>query len=238
MSKFVSLFAVPLILFAGCTSQTTISEDPPIPFGEPLPSTQTANADSTTPETFRVKFETTKGDFVVEVTSAWAPFGATRFHRLVKEGFYDGCGFFRVMPEFMVQFGINGDPQVQAQWRDAPIPDDPVTQSNKPGYVTFATSGPNSRTTQIFINYDDDNSRLDSQGFAPFGRVIEGMETVKAINCEYRELPDQNRIQSEGNAYLKKAFPNLDYVNKATILGSVEAEEQADTDVPTSPPGE
>ncbi len=168
------------------------------------------------PDTYKAKFETSKGDFVVEVTRAWAPHGADRFYNLVKNGFYDEDRFFRVVPGFMVQFGINGDPAVARAWRTATIPDDPVKQSNKRGYITFATSGPNSRTTQVFINFAD-NAGLDRQGFAPFGQVTSGMDVVDKINSSYGESPSQQHIQMEGNAYLNKEFPKLDYVKKATI---------------------
>lgn len=175
------------------------------------------------PDTYDAKFETTKGNFVIHVTRAWAPNGADRFYNLVKNGYFDGIKFFRVVPGFMVQFGINGDPKLNAVWRETRIQDDPVTQSNKRGFVTFATSGPNSRTTQVFINFVDRNSFLDGQGFAPFGQVTEGLEIVDLINAEYGEGaprgrgPDQGRIQSEGNAYLEKDFPNLDGVKRASI---------------------
>jgi peptidyl-prolyl cis-trans isomerase A (cyclophilin A) len=168
------------------------------------------------PPTFKAKFDTSAGVFVVEVTRAWAPNGADRFYNLVKNGFYDGCRFFRVVPDFMVQFGINGDPSIQAAWRSANIQDDPVKQSNKRGYVTFATAGPNTRTTQVFIN-DKDNAFLDGQGFAPFGRVVTGIEVVSKIYSGYGERPNQGSIQMQGNAYLQKEFPKLDYVKTATI---------------------
>ncbi len=166
---------------------------------------------------YKVKFETTCGDFVIEVHRAWAPVGADRFHELVSKEFFDECGFFRVVPDFMVQFGINGDPKIQKDWRDAKIKDDKVTKSNKKGYITFATSGPNSRTSQVFINFAD-NSFLDGQGFAPFGEVTEGMDVVEKINAQYKERPDQGEIQERGNEYLKKSFPKLDFVKKATIV--------------------
>jgi peptidyl-prolyl cis-trans isomerase A (cyclophilin A) len=174
------------------------------------------------PAVYKVKFDTTKGAFVVEVNRAWAPQGADRFYNLVKNGFYDNVRFFRVISGFMVQFGISGDPNVMARLRGAPIKDDPVTQSNKRGMITFATAGPNTRTTQVFINFND-NSNLDGMGFAPFGRVVSGMNVVDSINAEYGEGaprgrgPDQSRMQAEGNAYLQKEFPRLDYVKKATI---------------------
>jgi peptidyl-prolyl cis-trans isomerase A (cyclophilin A) len=156
------------------------------------------------------------------VTRAWAPKGADRFYNLVKNGFYDNARFFRVISGFMVQFGINGDPGIMARWRTAQISDDPVAQSNTKGMVTFAMAGPNTRTSQVFINFGD-NSRLDQSGFAPFGRVVAGMNVVEAINAEYGEGapngrgPNQSRIQSEGNTYLSKDFPRMDYIRKATI---------------------
>ncbi len=174
------------------------------------------------PASYKVKFDTSKGVFVVQVTRAWAPQGADRFYNLAKSGFFDNVRFFRVVTGFMVQFGINGDPAVMAKWRESPINDDRVTQSNKRGYITFATAGPDTRTTQVFINFKD-NDFLDSKGFAPFGRVISGMEVVDALNAEYGESqprgrgPDQSRLQREGNAYLAKEYPRLDYVKKATI---------------------
>jgi peptidyl-prolyl cis-trans isomerase A (cyclophilin A) len=171
----------------------------------------------TAPATYKVNFETSIGAFVVEVTRAWAPKGADRFYNLVKNGYYDNGRFFRVIPKFMVQFGIYGDPKIQAGWANANIPDDPVTQSNKRGFITFATAGPNTRSTQVFINYKD-NAFLDSQGFAPFGQVISGMDVVDKINPEYREDPSQELIQRQGNAYLMKDFPRLDYVKKASIV--------------------
>ena len=172
------------------------------------------------PETFRAKFSTSKGDFVVEVTRAWSPNGADRFYNLVKNGYYNDCRFFRVIDNFMVQFGINGDPSLNQVWNQARITDDPVKQSNQRGYITFAMSGqPNSRTTQVFINYKD-NSFLDEQRFAPFGRVIEGMDVVDSFYNEYKGVPSDNQpqIQARGNAYLNKEFPKLDYIKSASII--------------------
>ena len=174
------------------------------------------------PPVYKARFDTSKGVFVIEVHRDWAPNGADRFYNLVKNGFYDDTRFFRVINGFMVQFGINGDPKVAAPWRDAKIQDDSVKQSNKRGYITFATAGPNTRTSQVFINFVD-NSPLDRQGFSPFGQVISGMNVVDTLFSEYGEGapsgrgPDQGRIQREGNAYLKRDFPNLDYIKKATI---------------------
>jgi peptidyl-prolyl cis-trans isomerase A (cyclophilin A) len=174
------------------------------------------------PATYKTRFETSKGVFVVQVTRAWAPNGADRFYNLVKSGFFDNARFFRVISGFMVQFGIHGNPAISAKWREANIPDDPVTQSNKRGMITFATAGPNTRTSQVFINYAD-NARLDASGFAPFGKVVTGMSVVDALNSEYGEGapggrgPSQGRIQSEGNTYLVRDFPRLDFIKKATI---------------------
>lgn len=172
------------------------------------------------PPVFRVEFETTvdsyPSSFVVEVTRSWAPLGADRFYELVMDGYYDDNGFFRVVPGFVVQFGLAASPQMTRKWR-IPIKDDPVLQSNVLGTVTFATSGPDSRTTQIFINLAD-NSALDGQGFAPFGRVVdEGMGVVRAINSEYRQLPQQGQISNNGNGYLKVNFPNLDYTTTVAL---------------------
>jgi cyclophilin family peptidyl-prolyl cis-trans isomerase len=174
------------------------------------------------PATYKARFDTSKGVFVIDVRREWAPVGADRFYNLVKNGFYDENRFFRVISGFMVQFGINGNPQVSTPWRNAQIKDDPVKQSNKRGFITFATSGPNSRTTQVFINFGD-NSRLDGMGFASFGQVSSGMNVVDQLYADYGEGapqgrgPNQGRIQGEGNAYLTRDFPNLDFVRKATI---------------------
>jgi peptidyl-prolyl cis-trans isomerase A (cyclophilin A) len=174
------------------------------------------------PATYKARFDTSKGVFVIDVRREWAPVGADRFYNLVKNGFYDENRFFRVISGFMVQFGINGNPQVSTPWRNAQIKDDPVKQSNKRGFITFATSGPNSRTTQVFINFGD-NSRLDGMGFASFGQVSSGMNVVDQLYSDYGEGapqgrgPSQGRIQGEGNAYLTRDFPNLDFVRKATI---------------------
>ncbi len=179
------------------------------------------------PDVFRAKFETSKGAFVIEVTRAWAPNGADRFYNLVKNGFYDDCRFFRVVAGFMSQIGINGDPKVASAWMGANIPDDPVTQSNTRGFVTFAkTSAPNSRSTQIFINYADRNAALDAQGFAPFGKVIEGMDVADSLYSGYGDAPprgtgpEQSLIWAQGNAYLQKDFSKLDYVKTATIVSA------------------
>jgi peptidyl-prolyl cis-trans isomerase A (cyclophilin A) len=170
------------------------------------------------PAEYRASFDTSAGPFVILVHRSWAPKGADRFYNLVKYGFFDNGRFFRVMPNFMVQFGINGDPAIQGPWREANITDEPVKQSNKRGTITFAkTAAPDSRSTQVFINFKD-NGGLDGQGFSPFGEVVSGMEAVDKINAQYGEQPDQMQIQGRGNAYLTQSFPKLDYVRKATIV--------------------
>jgi peptidyl-prolyl cis-trans isomerase A (cyclophilin A) len=175
------------------------------------------------PAVYQAKFDTSKGTFVVEVHRDWAPRGADRFYNLVKNGFFDNARFFRVIEGFMVQFGINGDPNIAAVWRDADIKDDPVKQSNERGTITFATAGPNTRTTQVFINFGD-NAGLDGQGFSPFGKVVSGMEVVDSLYGGYGEGapngngPDQGRLQSQGNAYLEQDFPKLDFIKTSTIV--------------------
>lgn len=177
----------------------------------------------TAPATYKVNFKTSKGDVVIQVNREWAPNGADRFFNLVKNGYYKDIAFFRVVSGFMAQFGIHGDPKLNNVWRDASIPDDQVKQNNTRGRVTFATRGPNTRTVQLFINYAD-NSRLDGMGFSPFGEVVQGMEIIDALYSGYGEGaprgrgPDQGRIQSEGNLYLRKDFPELDYLISAEIL--------------------
>lgn len=174
------------------------------------------------PATYKVNVDTSKGAFVIEVTRAWAPRGADRFYNLVKNGFFTDVRFFRVIPGFMAQFGIHGDPEVAKAWMGARFNDDPVKESNKRGYITFATAGPNTRTTQFFINFGD-NVALDKQGFAPFGRIASGMDVVDKIYSGYGEGaprgkgPDQGRVQAEGNAYLNKDFPRLDHIKSATV---------------------
>jgi peptidyl-prolyl cis-trans isomerase A (cyclophilin A) len=171
----------------------------------------------TAPPVFKARIENTRDAFVIEVHRDWAPNGADRFYSLVKAGFYDRCIFFRVLPYFMVQFGINGDPRIQAAWRDATMADDPVKASNKRGSVAFTMVGKNTRTTQVFINYRD-NVMLDAQGFAPFGTVVQGMNAVGELESKYGDRPDQKRIVVEGNGYLNRDFPGLSMITRATIV--------------------
>jgi peptidyl-prolyl cis-trans isomerase A (cyclophilin A) len=177
-----------------------------------------AKAIEKAPEVFLARFATTRGEFDVEVHRAWAPHGADRFFNLVKMGFFDDTRFFRAIDGFMVQFGINGDPAVNAKWQDATIPDDPVTQSNLRGFMTFAQTGqPNSRTTQVFVTYAN-HPRLDQSGFAPFAKVVRGMDVLDSLYKGYGEGapegsgPSQGKIQAEGNAYLDRDFPKLDRI--------------------------
>ncbi len=220
LSSFVGL-GLSLSCIVAAAQGTKPNEASPA-FAEPSKLTEKA------PDSFKVQFDTTKGKFTVEVTRSLSPNGADRFYNLVRSGYFKDVALFRVIKGFMCQFGIHGDPGVSAKWRQTTIPDDPVKGSNTRGTITFATAGPNTRTTQLFINYAD-NQRLDSMGFSPFGKVVEGMDVVDKINGEYGEGapsgrgPDQSRIQGEGNAYLKKDFPNLDYIKSASVLPAASA---------------
>ena len=176
------------------------------------PASLTAQA----PASFKVKLTTTKGDIIIQVTRSWAPKGADRFYNLVKNGFFTDAAFFRYVSGFIVQFGIPADPKVAAAWRSANITDDPVTQPNSPGTLVFATAGPNTRTTQLFINLADNTRSLSPQGFAPFGKVTQGMDVVAKLYSGYGETPDQGQIQAQGKAYLDKSFPKMDSIKSAT----------------------
>jgi peptidyl-prolyl cis-trans isomerase A (cyclophilin A) len=172
------------------------------------------------PDTYKIKFDTTRGAFTVTVTRAWAPLGADRFYNLVKHHFYDHAAFFRVVPNFVVQFGISPNPAVSAAWKHTEIKDDPVAQTNKRGSITFATAGPNTRTTQIFINLKD-NARLDGMGFSPFGVVDgNGMNVVEMLYEGYGDSagPDQDQLEKQGDPYLKKGWPKLDYIKSAALV--------------------
>lgn len=169
------------------------------------------------PESFRVAFETSRGNFVVEVTRAWAPRGADRFHELVRGGFFDENRFFRVLPGFIAQFGANGDKKRNAEWDEKKIPDDPAREKNVKGTLTFAHHGPDSRSHQLFINLKD-NASLDTQGFVPLGRVVEGIAVVDSIYDEYGETPKYHLIATLGNNYLTRMFPKLDYIKTAKVV--------------------
>ena len=213
-----ALLAVQLIPI-GCKDKAPPTPPSATAVAAPLPPA----TDAAAPDSFRVKFVTTKGDFTVDVTRAWAPRGADRFYRLVTDGYFKDIRFFRVLPGFMAQFGMSGNPALSAKMDGLRIPDDPVTQSNKRGMVTFATAGPNTRSSQFFINYVD-NAPLDPQGFAPFGKVVDGMKTVDALYGGYGEGPpsgvgpNQDSIRLKGNEYLQRAFPKLDYIKSARIV--------------------
>jgi peptidyl-prolyl cis-trans isomerase A (cyclophilin A) len=211
MNRYRLLVLAALVFAGGCARETPREK-----------KTQVAAKPETAPPAYKVKFETSKGDFLVEVTREWAPRGADRFYDLVKTGFYNGARFFRVRLDFVVQFGINGDPAISRLWSSMRLPDDPVKQSNVKGTVTFATAGPETRTTQVFVNLGD-NRRLDKQGFAPFGKVVSGMEVVEHFYAGYGECaprgtgPNQDLIETQGNAYLENKFPRLDFIRKASL---------------------
>lgn len=179
--------------------------------------TNPASLKETAPETFKVKVTTAKGDFILQVNRSWSPLGADRFYNLIRAGFFTDAYFFRIVKGFVTQFGIHSNPAISKAWRAANIPDDPVRESNKRGTLSFATAGPNTRTTQIFINLVD-NARLDSMGFSPFAQVVEGMDVVDKLYDGYGEAPDQGMIQEQGGAYLKKNFPLMDNIKSAVIL--------------------
>src|SRR5688500_18267378 len=204
-------------IIAGCTSADSPGTDQRLT--RPDPAALSAPA----PDSFRVAVETSKGNFTIVARRDWAPRGVDRFYHLVQLGFYDEARFFRVLRGFMAQFGLHGDPRVNAAWDPLSIPDDPVKQTNRRGTVSYAMAGPNTRTTQLFINYND-NANLDGMGFAPIGEVTEGMETVDSVYANYGEGapdgsgPDQTRIAAQGNAYLTQNFPRLDFIRRARVV--------------------
>ncbi len=181
---------------------------------------------TTAPDSFQVEFQTSRGPFTVAVTRALSPHGADRFYQLVSSGYFTDVRFFRVVPGFVAQFGMNGDPSVNAEWTAKTIPDDSVKETNARGTLVFAKAGPNSRANQLFINLAD-NARLDAMGFPPFGQVISGMSVVDSIYSGYGEAPDQNLIGTQGNKYLERMFPKLDYIKSATIVGGAAADTKA-----------
>ena len=215
---------IPALLVLGAC-ESARKEQPAAPSSQPALNNPSA-LNEQAPDVYWAKFDTTKGMVVIKVTRDWAPIGADRFYNLVKNGFYNDASFFRMIPGFIVQFGISADPKVSSVWHDADIQDDPVKHSNVAGTITFATAGPNTRTTQVFINLAN-NQRLDSQGFAPFGEVTEGMDVAQSFYSGYGEGapmgngPDQQLLQSQGEAYLAANFPKLDHIKTATIAQSV-----------------
>ncbi|HZO56150.1 MAG TPA: peptidylprolyl isomerase [Bryobacteraceae bacterium] len=204
-----------LLMLAACSSTPEPKKEAAPPPEPEAPKASTTPSKVGVPEVFKVKMETSKGPVVIEVHREWAPIGADRFYELVKDGFFQEARFFRIVPNFIVQFGLAADPKMSKKW-DKTIADDPVSRTNRAGAVTFATAGPNTRNSQIFINLGS-NQSLDNQGFAPFGQVIEGMDVVQRFNASYGEMPDQQAITMRGNAYLKEKFPNLDYIKTAVI---------------------
>lgn len=227
MIKMKTRGFLPALLLALATGACAgdAGSDAPAVDGNPLESPDSEAMNERAPEVFLATFATLKGDFVLEVHRDWAPNGADRFYNLVRNRFYDESRFFRVIPGFMIQFGIHGDPEIGKFWRESRIPDDPVTQSNTRGFVSFAkTSEPDSRTTQVFINFSD-NSNLDGMGFAPFAEVVEGMDVVGQLYSAYGDGaprgpgPEQERIHSEGNEYLDAKFPFLDKIAKTAVSG-------------------
>jgi peptidyl-prolyl cis-trans isomerase A (cyclophilin A) len=243
MSKFpATLAALAALLIAGCgvgegTGSTPPWVDPETPTAPPALATDEVPIETIDP--YRVRLETTQGDVVIAVHPEWAPRGAQRFRELVEAGYYDDNRIFRVMPGFVVQFGMHGDPETNRQWSERRIPDDPVEQSNRRGYVTFATSGPDSRTTQVFINLSN-NTDLDDlpQNFAPFGEVVEGMDVVASFNSQYGTAPSdqQPRIAAAGNEFLDAEFPGLDSIVKATIIEADAAAAASDAAAPKGDP--
>jgi len=229
-ARIAVLACVASIFSGGAWAQTPSAAPTSKPSFDPA-LLQPASLKAKAPEEFSVKFETTAGAFTIKVTRAWSPNGADRFYNLVQHHYYDGAAFFRVLSGFMAQFGLSAYPEVNAAWEHANIKDDPVVQSNKRGYITFAqTSLPNSRSTQVFINYGN-NSSLDhtGQGFMPFGVVTDGMDTVDKLYSSYGEGapqghgPNQSLVGNRGRAYLEKYFPKLDSISSATIVPAAAA---------------
>lgn len=215
MRKHVSFLlpcALTLLVLSSCSSE----KKEPVAEVAKTPEAAKEAPKSEVPDVYKVRMDTSKGIVLIEVTKQWAPLGAQRFYELVKDKFYDDARFFRVVPNFVAQFGLAANPAMTKKW-DRTIPDDPVIRANVRGSLVFATAGPNTRTTQLFINLRS-NQSLDSQGFAPFGRVIEGMEVVDRFFQGYGERPDQGAATASGNVYLKSQFPNLDYIRTATIV--------------------
>jgi cyclophilin family peptidyl-prolyl cis-trans isomerase len=217
VTRLAAWLAVVLIGAAGPSNQT-------------LPRTALLNPDAPAwsqpaPERFRVDLETNKGGIGIEVVREWSPHGADRFYNLVRHGYYDGARFFRVIAGRWAQFGINGDPAVSRVWRTRTIPDDPRVESNARGTIAYAFKDPNGRTTQVFVNLQDNSATHDVEPFVPFGRVAEGMDVVDRLNGEYGERSGggiragrQDPLFTGGNDYLRREFPRLDYIYRARVV--------------------
>ncbi len=235
-SQWLMLVAV---LLSGLSCANDSSAPPPITKA-PAIDGDGSKGGSESPESapsakVTMKLETTKGDVVIELYPNWAPLGVARVKQLVDIGYYNDVAFFRVVPNFVVQFGMSGDPALGAKWSENNINDEPVKESNRRGYVTFAKSGaPNSRSTQLFISLKD-NASLDSQGFSPIGRVVQGMEIVEKLYAGYGEEPDQGQIRERGNEYLKSKFPKLDFIKSATIVSDAKPTGEAGSSEATTP---
>lgn len=233
-SLLISIVLCSALIAQTPASQSAASKGSTSKTGAARPSLlNPASLHTRAPEVYKVQFTTTKGDVVLEIHRDLAPLGADRFYNLVRAGFFTNAAFFRVLPGFVVQFGLNANPAVNKAWEHANIKDDPVKESNKRGTVVFATAGPNTRTTQLFINFGN-NAGLDPQGFAPFGEVVEGMDVVDKIYSGYGERPDQGRITNEGDAYLVKNFPMIDKIKMAKVLPAAPAAAPADKSAPAA----
>ena len=223
-NRMLALLAIPVVLVS-CKEKSETGA-PPDASPAVAPSVAPANTalrppsakPAASPDSFRVLFETSRGNFTVEVKRALAPIGVDRFYEMVQMNYFADARFFRVVPGFVAQFGMHSDPEFNKAWMESLLPDDPVAASNKRGTLVYASMmRPGTRSSQFFINFGD-NTNLDGMGFAPFGQVVEGMTVVDSINAEYGESPDQERIAAEGNAYLAKAFPKLDYIKAVRIV--------------------
>jgi peptidyl-prolyl cis-trans isomerase A (cyclophilin A) len=215
MSRLILLPLAAALALAACTASTESKKEGKAPAVAAKPEP--------VPDVFHVTLDTSKGAIELEIHRDWAPFGVDHFHELVHSGFFDGARFFRVVHDFVVQFGINGDPQINQLWASAMLPDDPPKEHNVKGTLTYATRGPNTRTSQLFINLADNRKTLDGHGFVPIGKVTAGMDVVEALYSFYGDIaprgqgPDTDRLQREGNSYLETHFPRLDFIKKAVI---------------------
>src|SRR5437667_5705213 len=212
------LTRAPAALLLACTVSALACSRRDAPPRRPERETAAPPSAPPVPDSFLVALTTSRGPVSVVVHRSWAPRGADRFYALVHGGFYDGARFFRVVRGFVVQFGLPADPQLGRAWSSQLLPDDPVRHPNRRGTVAFASAGPNTRTTQLFINLAD-NVRLDGLGFSPIGQVVEGLEVADGLYGQYGERPSQDSIRLQGDAYHKRAYPNLDQIRTARIVG-------------------